>query len=88
MKLMGILENYNETVDEIKIYYRTQVLLSDDTIDIFCGSCKWIKSTGELVALDGDTYGLNDEVSKYEICTGEDGKPYFVVWYESEWIMG
>lgn len=41
---------------------------------------------GNLISLDGDSYCLEDVITKYEIDTDEKDEEYLVVWIESEWV--
>lgn len=73
MKLKDILPNH---------YVNIQVRTYDpDGEDMMFGYCHWTGT--ELISGDGDSYSIEEEVSKYEF--DEDGKK-LTYWFEAEWI--
>lgn len=88
MKLIDIINKESDKLNyETQIEYRTYVPDVPDGTDIFTGYCV-INKAGEIVASDGDIYSKDDEITKYEVCTTEDGEVYLECYYESEWISG
>ena len=48
--------------------------------DIFAGECKYTKDGG-LLAMDGDSYSLEDEIVHYEIAELPYDQQIITVWY-------
>jgi len=48
--------------------------------DIFAGECKYTKG-GRLLATDGDSYSLEDEIVHYEIAELPYDQQIITVWY-------
>lgn len=60
------------------ISYRTIARFDGNEMDIFAGACRWLG--GHLFSIDGDTYSLDDEITKWNY----DGE-CLTVYYESRW---
>ena len=62
-----------------KMYCRTYL---PDGRDILLGFCQW--NGKNIISLDGDSYYLDEEITKYEF----DEKGNLTYWIVSEWISG
>lgn len=65
-----------------EVEYRTYGPTNEE---IWTGSTLYDGNT--LVPYDGDSYCLDDVISKFEKRSPEGVNDYLVVWYESKWIM-
>ena len=74
MKLKDILPNY--PLENIEV--RTNSPLEEDML---FGFCHWTGS--ELVSADGDSYYVDEEITKYEFYEGGQKLTYWII---SEWV--
>ncbi len=78
MLLKEIIEKEGLSGQELHVEYRS---VSPEGIDCFTGAADY--RDGELVSLDGDDYGLDDEIVKYEL---SEDRGTLLVWEELEWL--
>lgn len=79
MTLSDVLKKFdNKNFDVIE--YRTNAPANSSEKDILAGMAAY--KNRMLISLDGDSYHLSDEITKYELF--KEG--WLVVWYESLWV--
>lgn len=81
MKLKDILKGKNYKY--IEYYVILPQTLGGEIV--FSGLCRYMN--GELISLDGDTYSLEDELIRYEVHRGEDGREILCIYqyFGEEW---
>ena len=79
MRLGDLIKSIDENY--ITIEYRTYTPGGED---ILAGYCRW--NGMQLISMDGDSYSLDDEITKYEINVNTHDKILLTVWYESSWV--
>ena len=75
MKVKDILPKH-----EVNIMVRTNPPKNFICEDLLVGYCKW--DGKNLISLDGDSYSIEDEITKYEY--EDDGS--LTYWIGSEWM--
>lgn len=79
MTLSDVLKKFNNKNFDV-IEYRTNAPVNSGEKDILAGMATYKNKM--LLSLDGDSYHLSDEITKYELF--KEG--WLVVWYESIWV--
>lgn len=81
---MKTLREILNGTNNINIMYRTNSPIPEEE-DMLFGYCKY--ENGKLISIDGDSYSLDDMISKYEFVESDEHKNSIdlIVWIESEW---
>lgn len=79
MTLSDVLKKFNNKNFDV-IEYRTNAPAGSEEKDMLAGMAAYKNKM--LVSLDGDSYHLSDEITKYELF--KEG--WLTVWYESVWV--